>query len=237
MTGKRKRPEWTKLPSAWIEDGGLRAFRWGGDEGSDNLAALMALMVIAHHIEPDSGIARLTYDELTDMASLSRPKISAGLGVLRRRNIVTPEPEGRSTYQLTGYNPAEGWAMLPARGLYDHNGQVAAFTEFRLRRRAELDALKLYFLFAARRSRQLNMAKISYPKIEEFSGVAENYIRPALTVLGANGLIHVERMQSAKSETGVANGYRLTHLHPYQHMGTIGRRDDAELDFNDIVET
>ncbi len=234
---RRKLQEFTKLPSGWIEAGGLRDFRWGGEEGSDNLAALMALTVIAHHIAPENGVARLTYDELTEKASLSRAKIAAGLKILKWRNIVAPEPEGRSTYQLVGYSQTEGWAMFPAKGLYDHHGVVAAFTEFRLRRRAELDAMKLYFLFAARRSRQLNLAKISYPKIEEFSGVSENYIRAALTVLGANGLIHVDRMRSAQSETGVANGYRLTQLYPRQHMGTVGRRDDAELDFAEIIES
>ena len=55
-------PPWTKLPSRWIEDGGLEAFRWTQGKGADNLAALMGLTVISHHVDPDSGVARLTYD-------------------------------------------------------------------------------------------------------------------------------------------------------------------------------
>ena len=223
----RKLPQFVKLPAGWIETGGLRKFKWNS-EGSDNLAALMVLAVIAHHIDADDGIARLTYGALTEKASLSRAKVSAGLDILTRRSIILREPEGRSSYGLVEYNPESGWAKFPARGLYQ-NGVVYPFTEFHLRRRAELDAMKLYFLFAARRSRATNMAKISYDKIEEYSGVRRPRIRPALTVLGANGLIHVERLASDLMESGVANAYRLTHLDSYRHMGTSGRQDDFHL--------
>jgi len=62
----------------------------------------------------------------------------------------------------------------------------------------------------------------------ESTGVTENYIRPALTVLGANGLIHVERLQSRESEMGVSNAYRLCNLDTRMHMGTIGRTDEFD---------
>lgn len=39
--------------------------------------------------------------------------------------------------------------------------------------------MKLYFLFAARRNRETNMAQIGYGKIEEASGTTENYIKNA----------------------------------------------------------
>jgi hypothetical protein len=230
----RKLPLFTKLPSGWIEAHGLKKFKWN-NEGSDNLAALMLLAVIAHHIDPDDGIALLTYTALGEMASLSRAKVSAGLDILERRSLVERGPSGRSSYGLANYNREAGWAKLPARGLY-HDGVVYPFTEFRLRRRAELDAMKLYFLFVARRSRQTNMAKISYYNIEEYAGVRRPRIRPALTVLGANGLSLVERIPSELTEAGVANAYRLTHLDPYVHMGTAGRQDDffREVSFDDL---
>jgi DNA-binding transcriptional ArsR family regulator len=218
----KKLPIWIKLPSAWINDGGLHQFRWG-QQGANNTAALMALAVIAHHVDPDTGIAHLTYDALSDMTSLSRAKVSGGLSLLAARRLINKEPEGRSSYGLQGYDPASGWAKFPARGLY-HNDVVSAFTEFRLRRPAELEALKLYFLFAARRSRDTNMAHITYEQIASYSGVHHNYIRRALTVLGANGLIHVERLPCEMSDVGVANAYRLTYLESRAHMGTVGRR-------------
>jgi hypothetical protein len=99
----------------------------------------------------------------------------------------------------------------------------------------ELDAMKLYYLFAARRSRETNMAKIGYDKIEEYTAIPRNNIRGALTVLGANGLVHVERLTSDLSDHGVANGYRLTYLDSYRHMGTIGRANGGFFEAEDEV--
>lgn len=232
MTGL---PEWVKLPNAWIENGGLRKFRWDRGLGADNIAALMVLSVIAHHMRAEDGIAKVRYDDLSAMASLSRAKVSNGLEILESHALIGREPEGRSTYRVSGYRPEESWAMFPARGLY-RNDVIYAFSDFRLRRPAELDALKLFFLIASRRSRQTNTANITYRKIEELSGIATQHVKRGLTILGANGLVHVERMPSSLSEHGIYNAYRLAHVYPRQHRGTIGRADvrsgffDADLE-------
>ena len=221
----KKLKPWVKLPNGWIEDRGLREFRWAHGEGSDNVAALMRLTVISHHMDDETGVARLTYDLLCDMTSLSRAKMSAGLDVLTERGQVERELEGRSSYRLVGYNPAMGWAQFPADGLYD-DGTITAFRQLNLRLPVELDALKLYFLFASRRDRKTNMAKISYEKIEEYCGVAHNSIRRAISFLAAHGLVHIDHVPSATSEYGVASAYRLAHLNTRQHMGTRGRNDE-----------
>ena len=227
----KKPKSWIKLPSRWIEAGGLKDFRWARGEGSDNLAGLMGLTVISHHIDAESGVARLTYDALCIKSTLSRAKLSSGLGILVERGLIEREPEGRSTYRLANYDPEVGWVKFPAAGLYRH-GTIMAFNDFHLRLPAELDALKLYFLFASRRDRQTNMAKLTYEKIDEYSGVSRNNIRRALSVLAANELVHIEHVPSDKIENGVANAYRLAHLDTYNHMGTKGRGADP-LDFFD----
>ena len=224
---KKKLPLFVKMPSAWINDGGLRAFTWKPN-GSDNLAALMVLIVIVQHMDPDDGVARLTFTQIADMASIGREKVARALDLLAARGLIERWTDGRSTYQVVGYDPAGGWAKLPVKGLY-HNGVVAAFQEFRLRRRAELDALKLYLLFAARRSNDTNLAKIGYDKIEDYTGVTRPHIRSALSVLGAHSLVQIERFDSLMSDSGVANAYRLSHLDSYRHIGTIGREDPRAL--------
>jgi hypothetical protein len=223
-------PDWTKLPTEWIEQRGLKEFRWAGGNGSDNQAALMVLTVIVNHAELESGVARLTYDELCEMSSLSRAKVARALEVLSLHRLVARAPDGRSSYRVTNHDAQTGWAKFPARGLY-LRGAVAAFMNFRLRQRSELDALKLYFLFASRRDRRTNMAKISYDKIEEYTGVSREHIKRGLTVLGANSLVHIEHVPSAINSEGVASAYRLVHLKPRQHMGTWGRGADA-MDFS-----
>lgn len=220
----KKLPPWVKLPSQWIEAGGLRDFGWARGQGANNLAALMALTVISHHIDLGTGVARLSYDMLCEKTSLSRAKISAGLDILATRGLLDRGRNGRSSYGLAGYDPDLGWAKFPAEGLY-HFGVVAAFTGFHLRLRTELDALKLYFLFAARRDRRTNLAKIKYETIEDYSGVPRDCIRRALSLLAANGLVHVERVPSEVTDSGYASAYRLAHLDSYHHMGTTGRSD------------
>lgn len=214
---------WVRLPSAWIGEKGLYQFEWARGTGSDNIAALMALMVIAHHAEQETGKVRLTWEELCDRTSLSRAKISKGLDILSERGLISRGRDGRSRFQLANFNPAEGWAMLPSRGLYTRQGVVRAFNDFKLRSRAELDALKLYLLFAARRDRKLNAAVISYEKIWFYSGVHPNHIRTAISLLASQGLVHVSLQVSSQSEHGTANLYRLAHLETTRHLGTIGR--------------
>lgn len=55
---------WVKLPTAWItQRHGLRDLRWAADEGANNLAALMTLIIVAHNADSELGRARLTYDQ------------------------------------------------------------------------------------------------------------------------------------------------------------------------------
>ncbi len=55
--------------------------------------------------------------------------------------------------------------------MYNTSGRIIAFETFHLRSRAEMDALKLFFLFAARRGSDTNAANISYDKTEEYTGI------------------------------------------------------------------
>lgn len=214
---------WVKLPTDWINEGGLTRLRWGGSSiGADNIAALMTLIVIAHHADRTSGIAKLTYDALCRASSLSRAKASCGLSVLEGGNLIEREPFGRSTYMLKSYSNTGGWAKLPARNLYNHD-RISAFSELTLRRPVELHAIKLYLLFIARRGNDTNMAHISYDKITEYTAIERNNIKSGISLLAALGLVHVEHVPSTTSQFGISNGYRVAHIEPFSHMGTRGR--------------
>lgn len=216
---------WVKLPSKWIEDGGLLDFRWGAD-GAANIAAIMTLIGIAHRADAETGVARLTYDEFEAQTGRSRATIAAGLDVLVKHSLVVREPEGRSTYQLAGYDPQRGWAKLPAAGLYNGD-KIAAFHHLSLRRRIELDALKFYLLIAARRDNEENHALLTYEKFEERAGVNRERIRPAISLLAGLALVHIEHLPRPHGQPGVVSGYRLANLDSYRHMGTTGRGFDS----------
>ncbi|MBB3879851.1 hypothetical protein [Sphingomonas pseudosanguinis] len=225
-------PQWVRLPSKWIEAGGLRAFRWKAEEGGRETAALLILAVIAHHSV--DGIAKLTYEEMSGKAGISRAMVSAALDILEQREVIVRKVAGRGTFGLIAYDPASGWAKLPVKGLYS-GGVVQAFQHLTLRHKNELVALKLYFLFAAMRDNDSNYAHISYDKIIERTGVSRDAIRSGISILASLGLVHIENAPSIGSFSGVSqamyNRYRLTHLDSYKHAGTSGR---AEIGASDI---
>jgi hypothetical protein len=112
------------------------------------------------------------------------------------------------------------------------SGTIAAFMDFRLRRVAELDALKLFFLIVARRNRTTNITNIGYEKIEEYTDIRRVRIKTAISFLASLSLVHVEHIPSRESPHGISNAYRIVGLEPYTHMGTRGRALDS-LDFEE----
>ena len=186
-------------------------------------------VMIAHSADNETGLARVSYDCLTEATGLSRPKVSAGLNILADLEVIIRTPAGRSSYQLTHYDLSEPWCKMPSKGLYSGD-RIPAFCDFNLRKSVELNALKLNFLFAARRGNDNNLANISYDRITDYTGIERGRIKSAISVLAAQGLVHVEHTKSFRSEFGIANAYRLAFIQPRVHMGTFGRgMDEAGL--------
>lgn len=207
---------WTKLPTGWIQhEQGLKSFKWSAKEDVDNagqVAALMLLIALAHHTNKETGLARLSYDAMSDILGISRALVSRGLNELEARKIIVRDPNQiRGTITLTNATEDSGWGKLPASGLY-RNGRIFAFDTFKLRNHAELDALKLYFLIVALRDRKTNRAYISYEKIREHTGIWPNRIRPAISTLAASGLVSVNHVASLTSEHGYANEFHLPQV-------------------------
>lgn len=223
--------DWVRLPSERINNGWLKDLRWERGRGADNVSALMVLIAIAHLADQDTGQAFATYEAIAKATHLSRAKISAGLDVLERQDVIARNVDGRSTYQLIDFDLGGGWSKLPAKRMYTSG--ITALKDFTLRRSAELNAMKLYLLFVARRDNGSNLTNISYDKITAYSGIDRSKIKQALSVLVLAGLVHVERMPSDISDYGVSNAYRLSHLNPHTHMGTRGRAM-IEVARNDI---
>lgn len=215
---------WVRLPTGWIEKGGLRSLAWKAGEGANGIAALMVLIALAHEADSETGIIKSTYTAIATATQLSRAKVSEGLKLLVSRGLIVKEPQGQSTYELADYGQVP-WGKLPAKPLYHRDGAISAFKHFKLRSAAELHALKLLLLVVARRDEKTNLANISYAKIEEYAGIHSHQIRGAVSHLTGLGLLNIERAPSRISEIGVANAYRLPHIDPRNHRGTTGRAD------------
>ena len=215
---------WVRLPTRWIQDGGLTALKWTQGIGSTNVAALLVLPVIAHNADNKGTAERVTYNDLETATGLSRTKISNGLTRLYDLNLVRKDTEQQSRYHLLGFDPTKGWGKLPASGLYQR-GRIPAFHDFKLRKNTELDALKLYYAVVAFRDNNSNISRMSYPTVERYTGIPRNKIRSAISFLVANELMHVDLNRSEESEFRVYNAYRLAHLDTRKHTGTKGRSD------------
>lgn len=219
---------WVKLPTSWINAGGLKEFRWDRGKGGNNIAALMCLLVIAHYADSETGEAAVTYDTMERAMGLSRAKISGGLKVLEEQKVIERRVEKRrSTYKVVGMD-VKGWGALPAKSLYTSRGELRFLHDFSLRTSTELNALKLFFLFVARRDTQTNRAYIGYDKIEAYTGIARAKIHSALSRLVLLGLLHIDYIPTNMSKYGVSNAYRLSHIRPHQHNGTNGLEMMAE---------
>ena len=224
--------EWVKLPTAWINDGGLKSFGWKTN-GSGNVAALMLLIVIAHRVDEETGLVKATYSELQDATLLSRTKISQGLQILVERDLIANVLGVRSHYRLSGHGQTP-WGKLPAKKLY-RDDVVQAFSRFTLRHKAELSALKLFLFLIARRDNATNLASASFKTMSSSTGILEHDIRSALDILVLNGLIHIEPLRRVNGE-GYFHAYRIAHIDPFRHMGTSGRSDEiADNSFADLV--
>lgn len=238
----RERYPWVKLPSDWIQAEGLRAFGRSKDIRADEISALMSLLVIAHHSSPVTGIAKVTYEELRVATSASREKISNGLEILEARDLLVREPEGRSTFKLGNFASSK-WCQLPAKRLYSARGKVLGFEEFKLRRSTSLDALKAYLLIAARRDIKSNRAFLTHKQIHQYSGIPDEGIKSALSVLAVTNLILVDQLQSPKNPDRPAFAYRLRHLQTRRHQATVSDEytpapsSDGfdDFDFDDIL--
>jgi DNA-binding transcriptional ArsR family regulator len=188
-------------------------------------------MTLAHNSDPETGAAMVTYRELEIATGLSRAKISSGLDALEAKGVIERRIERRrSTYRLIGMAKS-GWGAIPAKKLYAANGEIVFLQFFSLRKSTELHALRLYFLFVARRDVRTNLANISYDKIEEYTGIPREQIRSGISFLVTHGMIQVDYIPSGVTKFGVSNAYRITHLFPYQHLATSAR---AALEMEDV---
>lgn len=174
---------------------------------ADQVAAMMLYIVFVHRANtkitidrPILGECSLTYSHLGEITGLSRAKISAGIKLLDKIGLIGVNRDERNDKYIVSNYPADGesgWAKLPAKGLCkeldrgkksgDNDGEIPkylkidVFHKFKLRSKAEANALKLYLLIIAFRSEKTNSANIGYDKISEYMGILRKDIRTAIS--------------------------------------------------------
>lgn len=175
---------WSKMPSRWIRDGVLHAFR--ANAGSGDAAALKLYMALAMFANfrasptaPVAGAVRLSFSDLEQLCDISRRYIAFGLRRLETTAHISIHRVGRAhRYVLTHYEES-GWAKLPRAHLLEDQ----RFRGVGIRGARHLDALKMYLALVSFRANDASHALLSYDKIEHYTGIARPHIRRAIDVL------------------------------------------------------
>lgn len=233
--------KWIKLPTNWVlntDNSILKKLKWSGEDKAHNTAALMVYMAIAHNVNetptlnrPDIGIAELSFTNLTDITSLSRASVAGAINKLIEIGLIEKYNNKKiNRYRLVSFGEYSGWGKLPAKKLYDKNMErINGFKNFKLRSKIELNSMKIYYLIIALRNNNNNHSQMSYSKITEYTGIVQNDINPAISLLVTNELIRVLHIESDRHEKAISNAYRLVGLDPYNHAGTKAKQDPSLL--------
>jgi hypothetical protein len=67
---------------------GLLNSRWQKDKSANNVAALITLIVLAHHAD-ENGTGQPIHDQICAATGLSRSKVSGGLATLTAERLIT----------------------------------------------------------------------------------------------------------------------------------------------------
>ena len=236
---------WVKLPTRWLRQSNIQlilpTMAWRGDRKSNYIACLMIYIVFVQHarrytnedfddianeveLPYEDGEVNLSYNDLQEITGLSRVKVSSGIKLLIDYGLISRIGDDniigkKARYRLAHCEDRYGWGKLPYRKLYG-GGKLRAFQEFHLRKRTELDALKIYLVLIAFRDNQSNSTRISFDKISDYTGVHRSLIKAALSFLVVHNLIQVDKHLNDDSDVRNHNVYRIRHIDPVRHAGT-----------------
>ena len=213
---------WSRLPADWIIKGGLLEFRAGKGLG-ESVAALKVLVSIlllaknatASAHDPDQGTLMISYDDLMSLTDLSRAMVSIGikrLQALSRVSVTRGKKGEPNRYHLPDYGSGDHWTKISNRRLFrgGNSSRISVLHDLSTRRTCDLDALKLYLLLSAMQDKSGAGAMLGYEKITEYSGIPQNRVRRAVSVLVEHNLIKVSEGPAPDIEThNPPNRYRL----------------------------
>lgn len=199
--------KWAKLPLRWIHEGGLarftdRAIRkvpmaWPlcGIERdtevealrNECIAALRLYLALCCRTDFETGLATVTYPQLTLLAKMSRAVISRSLKRLEQENLIARQPQALkegTTVRIEGWDSEYSWGKIPKARLYDgFSERLRLLAEFNYSK-ASFDALKVFIAILGHRDRYRGgIATLSYDKLSLITGVPRYRVADAITKL------------------------------------------------------
>lgn len=211
------RSQWAKLPLRWVHEGGLTRFtgralrkvpvnmpfmppgleveREVDVEALCNecIAALRLYLVLCCRTDYSTGLAAVTYPQLTQLAKMSRAVIARSLVRLESEKLIERQSQAKKLgllVKIVGWDDEYAWGKIPKLWLYDGaKDRLLLLAEFNYCK-ASLDALKVFIAILSYRSKnRAGIAQLSYDKLSEITGVPRYRVADAITKLYAMDLI------------------------------------------------
>jgi len=201
---------WAKLPIRWVHEGGLNKFTdlairkvpTGVSPLSDIevdaeidvealrnecIAALRLYLALCCKTDFKTGLAKVTYPQLTLLAKMSRAVISRSFKRLEQENLIARQHQASkegTTVRIVGWDDKYSWGKIPKLWLYEGlSGRLRLLAEFNYSK-SSFDALKIFISILAYGDRnRAGIASLSYDKLSSITGVPRHRVADAITKL------------------------------------------------------
>lgn len=204
---------WAPLPSYFIRYEGLKHMNpWqpSKDIAAAKLLILLAIKIKTHGV---SGWVSLTYDEMTEVAGLSRTLVCKGIRRLEQFQLIMVEGAKKKRYSLRLRETHKGWTKIPAGSLFDEAGAIRAFKTFHNRYDYELNALRLFLYLLHIRSNGDRYSYVTNATIFKKTGMPYSQIPLAVGFMKSCGLLIERVVQPAEKPVPFDD----ENLYPYRY--------------------
>lgn len=178
------------MPSKWIQKGGLAKFT-GHCDIADKISAIKLFIIFCikmEHGKDGRFTCSLTYEQLTDLASLSRSSIRKGIVFLESQGIIYSEGVKSKRYIVNNVGVG-GWCKLPMKPLMINCDEIEPFKILFNRYEHELNSLKLYLYLLSVRDNESFFSEVTVGTINIRTGIPVRGVRRAFSFLQTLGLL------------------------------------------------
>ena len=164
---------------------------------------IFILLCLKSEVDDQGGYsASITYDQFTQLCSLSRRLISEGLRYLESTGVIETLGERKKRYILLNcklydkkrvpapFHTSYGhWCKLPYKGLVDENGRITAFESMSNRNILELNSLKIFIYLLMIRSGGKVYSAVTLKTIKDKLRLSYQEIIFSIAFLNSVGLV------------------------------------------------
>lgn len=161
----------------------------------------------------------LTYDQISELCSLSRALISRGLTKLKDIRLIDSFGDKKKVYRLIG-SVEKRWCKLPRKPLLINEYKIPMFSAFTNRYSHERDALKLFVYLISIRSNSEQFSEVSRGKISESTGIKIYDIDGAVGFLRSVELIQNVESLGVLKQKKMLSYQEHDKLHRYWVIGS-----------------